>query len=86
MSKLEKEIVIPDIMKKHLDEYVDEFVNSPSDKYVIFDGTSEIKYEGDLKHCCAWLNQYGFPHSDAAYSIYSVEAYLQMLNTINKNE
>ena len=84
MSKLEKEIVIPDIMKKHLDEYVEEYLDSDTDNYVVFNSNAEIKYNGDLKHCCAFVYEQMLEPS--TYCIYSTKAYLKMINTINKND
>lgn len=73
------------IMTMLLDEYADLFLKSESNRYVVFDGTAEIKYEGDLIHCCAWFDNYGYKSKDAAYTIYSREAYDDMMKQMEES-
>lgn len=62
-----------------LDSYVNSFLHSKSNEYVVFDGTSKELFCGSLKRCVAWLNE-----NKEHYSIYSREAYNEMLNKINE--
>ena len=67
------------VLKELLDVYVEEFLVSPSNTYVVFDGTSEILYENDLMHCCAFIHELrDVQHTGIPYSIYSKEAYNEM--------
>ena len=84
MSKLETENNAQQKLKDWLDEYIDIFLNSKTNTYVVFDGAFEVKYEGDLLHCCAWVNNYGYPLTDDAHKIYSKEAYTDFMNNINE--
>lgn len=84
MSKLETENNTHKELKEYFDEYIDIFLNSRTNTYVVFDGAFEVKFEGDLIHCCAWLNSYGYPYTDSAYKIYSKEAYTDFMNDINE--
>ena len=84
MSKPENENNTQQSLKEYFDDYIDIFLNSRTNTYVVFDGAFEVKFEGDLFHCCAWVNTYGYPYTDAAYKIYSKEAYTDFMNDINE--
>ena len=84
MSKPETENNAQQSLKEYFDDYIDIFLNSRTNTYVVFDGAFEVKFEGDLFHCCAWINAYGYPYTDAAYKIYSKEAYTNLMNDINE--
>ena len=58
-------------------------LKSESNKYIVFDGTTKILYEGDMPHCFLYAKWYrkfkGFWPN-----IRSIECYYEMLNDVNK--
>jgi hypothetical protein len=65
-----------------IDDDFDLELKSESNKYVVFDGTATILYEGDMPHCflySRWYRKYkGFWPI-----INSIECYNKMINDIN---
>ena len=48
------ELVPLDVTKRMITEYVEEYLTSESNKYVAYDGTAKVLFEGTLNECCAY--------------------------------
>ena len=59
-------------------------LESKSNTYVVFDGTAQILYKGDMVHCFIYF-QYHKKYRGFEPAIYSIEAYDKMMETIKKN-
>lgn len=60
-------------------------LESKSNTYVVFDGTSSILYKGDMVHCFIYF-QYHKKYRGFEPIICSIEAYDKMMETIKKNQ
>ena len=68
------------VLNELLDFYVDTYLKSESNTFVVFDGTGSVLYKNDLPHCCAFVHEMrDIQHTGIPYCIYSIEAYNEMI-------
>ena len=73
------ELVPIDVIKRMISEYVEEYLTSESNKYVVYDGTAKLLFEGTLDECCAYKQIVGRDY----LAIESKESYDNMCNKLN---
>ena len=72
------ELVPLDVIKRMITEYVEEYLTSESNKYVVYDGTAKLLFEGTLNECCAYKRIVGRDY----LAIESRESYDEMCNKL----
>ena len=74
---------------KFLQMYIDnDFeleLNSASNTYVVFDGTTQVLYKGDMTHCFIYFQCYK-KYRGFEPVICSIESYDKMMETIKNNQ
>lgn len=74
-----------DFIKEEINTYAELFLTSPSNTYVVYDGTGKIQYQGDLAHCFSYYLVFkkwkGFDPI-----IYSKEGYDKMMKEIEESQ
>lgn len=73
-----KEIAPIHVIETMISEYVEEYLTSDSNTFVVYDGTAEVLFKGTLNECCAYKRVVGKDY----LAIYSKEAYNKMINII----
>lgn len=69
------------ILKLTIEDEVELFLTSPSNNYVVFDGTATILFEGSLPECYVYREKFK-KYNDYDVTIYSREAYEKMMKEI----
>ena len=70
-----------DTLKLTIQDEVDLFLTSPSNTYVIFDGTASVLFEGSFPECYVYRNTF-MKYNGYDVAIYSREAYNKMMKEI----
>ena len=66
-----------------IEDDVEMKLESESKEFVVFDGTSEVLYQGDMEHCyiySCWYRKY----KGIEPMIYSIEKYKEMMKQIKE--
>ena len=66
-----------------INDEVEMFLTSPTNSYVVFNGKAEILFEGTLAECFIYYQKH-ITHEGFEPSIYSIEAYKDMVNRLKK--
>ena len=69
------------ILKLTIEDEVELYLTSPSNSYVIFDGTASVLFEGSLSECFVYRETFK-KYNDYDVTIYSREAYDKMMGMI----
>lgn len=70
-----------DILKCIIEDDVEMYLTSPSNSYVIFDGTASVLFEGSLPECYVYREKFK-KYNDYDVTIYSREAYDKLMTTL----
>lgn len=81
MKILDNISTIPtNLLEKIINQYKEEYLTSPTNEYVVFDGTSKIVFEGTIEECVAFIEVTAKKY----LAIYSKEAYNKMIEKISR--
>ena len=73
-------LISPKTLERLTTEYKEEYLTSPNNDYVVFDGTAKIVFEGAIEECVAFIEVTAKKY----LAIYSKEAYNKMIEKISR--
>ena len=73
-------MISPKTLERLTTGYKEEYLTSPNNDYVVFDGTAKIVFEGTIEECVAFIEVTAKKY----LAIYSKEAYNKMIEKISR--
>ncbi len=73
-------LISPKTLERLTTEYKEEYLTSPNNEYVVFDGAAKVIFEGTIEECVAFMEVTAKKY----LAIYSKEAYDKMIEKISR--